>query len=96
VAPGVACAILADIDLTTIGGTGSKIITAIETTNLRGAAICTVLGTLRSETQRRKTSIHMIQVAMRSKDRMGAWNAEPRNCASRAEQSRAEQSMYNN
>ncbi|WP_439839422.1 tannase/feruloyl esterase family alpha/beta hydrolase [Aeromonas caviae] len=46
VAPVVACASLADIDLTTIGGTGSKIITAIETTNRRGAAICAVEGTL--------------------------------------------------
>lgn len=46
IAPVVSCADLASFDLTGIGGSGSKITAAIETTNPRGAAVCAVEGTL--------------------------------------------------
>lgn len=46
VTPIAACADLTHFDLTSIGGTGSKITTAVETTNQRGASVCAVEGTL--------------------------------------------------
>lgn len=46
VLPRVACTDLASFDLTAVGGAGSKITSAIETTNQRGAAVCAVEGTL--------------------------------------------------
>lgn len=46
VTPVAACADLAGFDLTAIGGAGSNISAAIETTNQRGAGVCAVEGTL--------------------------------------------------
>ncbi|QEU02022.1 tannase/feruloyl esterase family alpha/beta hydrolase (plasmid) [Pseudomonas oryzihabitans] len=46
VLPKTACSALADFDLTAIGGAGSRITAAVDTTNRAGAAVCAVEGTL--------------------------------------------------
>ena len=46
VRPTTTCAALATVDLSTIGGAGSKVTTAMETTNAAGQPVCAVEGTL--------------------------------------------------